>query len=257
MLTLHTLTSYLDELLSPHRYNDYCPNGLQVEGRGDISLLVTGVTASRALIEAAIAKKADALLVHHGYFWKGEPPCLVGVQADRIRLLMKHDIHLLAYHLPLDAHYSLGNNAQLAQHLCLKVKGTFPIAQTKAPIGFMGRFLKPRTPSEVTDIITEGLGRKPLYLSGGEKAPSTIQSVGWCSGAAQDFIVDAAKAKLDAYITGEVSERTFHMARECGIHFYAAGHHATERYGVQAIGEHLVKTFPGLEHCFIDIPNPV
>lgn len=257
MPNLPTLAHHLDALLKPTSYADYCPNGLQVEGQRDITVLVTGVTACQALIEKAIELKADAMLVHHGYFWRGESPCIVGMQANRLRLLMTQGMHLFAYHLPLDAHESLGNNAQLAQKLGIVMDGLFDIPSVQAPIGFKGTLSAPVSGEEMADVIAKQLGRTPLYIPGGELAAKRIQTVGWCTGAGQDFIGAAAQAGLDAYITGEVSERTVHQARELGIHFYAAGHHATERYGVKAVGDHLVDAFTDIKHYFVDIPNPV
>ncbi|HEX2237020.1 MAG TPA: Nif3-like dinuclear metal center hexameric protein [Gammaproteobacteria bacterium] len=246
------LVSYTNRLLDISTFKDYCPNGLQVEGRGEVRKLISGVTASRRLIEAAIDRRADALLVHHGYFWRGEGLSITGVKRERLRQLLVHDINLLAYHLPLDAHPELGNNVQLARLLGLTIAGNLdPYAQPT--IGLHGSFSEPTTIDAVQRRLCAVLDREPLHIAGG---PAMVQTVGWCTGAAQDFIEQAASLKLDAYISGEVSERTVHIAREAGIHYFAAGHHATERYGPKALGEHLARQF-GLQHEFIDIDNPV
>ena len=243
------LTSWCDTLLDARSFEDYCPNGLQVEGTRPVRKLATGVTACLDLIEAAADWGADALLVHHGYFWRGEPAALTGMKGRRIRQLFAHDISLLAYHLPLDAHASLGNNAQLAIRLGL--------AQPVAPAGpglLWRTELDPAlTPEELGQRIGDALGREPLHIPGG---PGRIRRVGWCTGGAQGFIDEAASAGLDAYISGEISEPTVHVARERGIHYFAAGHHATERYGVQALGEKIAQEFQ-VAHRFFEIDNPV
>jgi len=252
MVQTQELTKYINELLNVHSFKDYAPNGLQVEGSKTIQKLVCGVTASRALIDAAIEARADAILVHHGYFWKGEDPCLVGMKGERIRRLMQADMNLLAYHLPLDAHAELGNNAQLAGRLGFSVTGRF-IGDADNGIGMYGRLQTPMQGDELANHIGQVLERPPLYVPGGDKL---IDTIAWCSGGAQGYIQQAVELGVDAYLTGEVSEHTVHVARECGIHFFAAGHHATERYGVQALGAHLAKTFK-LECQYIDVQNPV
>jgi dinuclear metal center YbgI/SA1388 family protein len=251
MVDVKELESYCNNLLEVARFKDYCPNGLQVEGKPGVGRLVCGVTASQALIEAAIDTGADAILVHHGYFWRGEDPRIVGMKQRRIKNLLSHDINLLAYHLPLDAHPVYGNNAQLAKRLALSVEGRF--GPDRPEVGLYGRTARPMTVTEFTELLTQQLGRSPLHIAGGH---DTIHSLAWCSGAAQNFIEQAASLGVDAYLTGEVSEQTVHVARECGLHFFAAGHHATERDGVRALGEHLGQEF-GLEQHFVDLPNPV
>jgi len=246
------LVDYLDNLLTIKNFNDYCPNGLQVAGKNNIDCLVTGVTANQALIDAAIEKKADAILVHHGYFWKGEDRRLLGIQKNRIKTLLTQDINLFAYHLPLDAHPQWGNNIQLAHQLEIQVTGT--LEQQGAPnYVFHGNLKRALPPSELAQWLTSQLNREPLHIQGRSK---TISSIAWCTGAAQSFIQYAIAAKCDAYLTGEASEQTVHQARESGIHFFAAGHHATERYGVAALGNHLTQKF-GIKHFFVDIDNPV
>ncbi|NIP73376.1 MAG: Nif3-like dinuclear metal center hexameric protein [Gammaproteobacteria bacterium] len=252
MVSLHDLVSYTDTLLDASAFRDYCPNGLQLEGRASVSRLVAGVSASQALVDAAVEAGAHALVVHHGYFWKGEEPVITGIKRRRIRALLDAGISLLAYHLPLDAHPQYGNNAQLALRLGLEVHGHFGPAGGP-DIAMYGRLASAVGADELAERITIALGRAPLHVPG---RGDPIRSVGWCTGAAQGYIDQAAALGLDAYISGEVSEPTVHVARETGVHFYAAGHHATERYGPQALGEHLAEHF-GLEFRFIDIDNPV
>lgn len=245
------LESYLNQLLQPDSVQDYCPNGLQVEGKATIQTIVTGVTASQALVDAAIAAGADALLVHHGYFWKGEPQAIRGMKKQRIQALLQADINLFAYHLPLDVHAELGNNVQLAKRLGWQVKGTL---MTASPAGVVlyGELATPMSGEDLSQQLSERLGRG-VTCSVQHDRP--VKTVAWCTGGGQGFIDLAAAENIDAFITGEVSEQTIHSAREQGIDFIAAGHHATERYGIQALGEHLAEQF-GLKHQFIDIDNP-
>lgn len=249
MLGRDELLAYLDELLDVRRYDDYAPNGLQVEGVEIVRTVVSGVTASRALVEAAVQAGAEVLLVHHGYFWRGEDPRIIGMKRARLAPLLAHNINLLAYHLPLDAHEMYGNNAQLARVLDLTVQGRFG---GDPPLAMYGESHAAMTADEYAKHIERALGRAPLFVSGGAR---TIRRMGWCTGAAQKHIDAAAAQGLDAYITGEVSEHTVHVARELGIHFFAAGHHATERYGVMALGDHLAQRF-GVKHLHVDLSNP-
>lgn len=252
MITRTECLSYIDTLLEPARFHDYCPNGLQVAGKGQIKTLISGVTASQALIDEAIEFEADALLVHHGFFWRGEDPRVIGIKQRRLKQLLMNDINLIAYHLPLDAHPVLGNNAQLAALLGIEIDGR--IADTGDPaIGMCGCFSEPKSAPEFADELRQSLGRGPLVIQGHNRPMTTI---GWCTGAAQGYIEQAAELGLDAYLSGEVSEQTAHLARELGINYFAAGHHATERYGVKALGEHLAEKFE-IQHQFIDIDNPV
>lgn len=251
MITRTALLAHIEMLLEPKRFRDYCPNGLQVAGKQDVQTLVSGVTASRALIEAAIAHEADAILVHHGYFWKGEDPCITGMKQDRLKLLLEHDINLFAYHLPLDAHPLLGNNVQLAQVLDITVEGTLDTVEPA--IVYHGRLAEPMSLEALNLKVETELGRTPMSLLGHNRA---METVAWCTGAAQGYIEQAAMAGFDVFLSGEVSEQTTHSVRELGINYIAAGHHATERYGVKALGEHLAQTL-GIEHHFIDIDNPV
>jgi len=250
MTDIGRITDYLSALLEPERFSDYSPNGLQVEGERPVQRLVTGVTASEAFIDRALALGADALLVHHGYFWKGEPAPVTGMKARRLRKLLGAGVHLLAYHLPLDAHPKLGNNAQLARVLGFEMEQPFPAGGVPG-LGMTGR-LDPVSGEALAARIASRLSRPPVHVDGG---PAEIRRVAWCTGAAQGFIGQAAELGVDAYISGEISEPTAHVARESGIHYFAAGHHATERYGAQAVGEVLAAQF-GLDHQFIDVDNP-
>lgn len=251
MMNLDKIIEYTNQLLAVEVFNDYCPNGLQVAGKQRIHKLVSGVTASQGLIEAALAANADALLVHHGYFWKGEIPNIIGMKRRRLRTLLLNDMSLLAYHLPLDAHPRYGNNAMLAQCLKIEVDGVAGEGPGKNLL-FYGRLHKTMAVSVFAEHLERTLGRAPLSVVGSDKPIATIA---WCTGGAQRLIEDAAVLGVDAYLTGEISESTVHIARECGLHFFAAGHHATERYGVAALGCHLAERF-SLEHEFIDIDNP-
>ena len=247
------LVSYLDQLLSPKNFQDYCPNGLQVEGRAEIQRIVFGVTASHALVEAAIAQQADAVLVHHGWFWKGEESRLVGLHKRRIALLMAHDINLLAYHLPLDAHPELGNNAQLARLLNWSPVGCFG----DQSLVFWGHPASPCSVGDIKHQVEARLGRVPLLIGVPERSVTTVA---WCSGAGQGLFAQTIEQALalgvNLFLSGEISEPTVHWAREAGIAYLAAGHHATERYGVQALCAHLRQVF-ALDGQFIDLDNPV
>ena len=251
-VSLKELELELKEVLRPEQFKDYCPNGLQVEGRKEISKLVTGVTACQELITAAVEAGADALLVHHGYFWRGEDQSISGIKKARIEALLKHDVSLFAYHLPLDVHREFGNNVQLAKVLGIEIDGELG-KQNNHPIGLVGTISEDTDFESLKALIADKLDRQPLAIEGNSKP---IRSIGWCTGAAQNYIELAVAAGVDAYITGEVSEPTVHIARESGIHFFSAGHHASERYGVQAIGGYLAAKF-GIDHQFIDIDNPV
>lgn len=241
----------LEQFLNVSAISDYCPNGLQVEGKSQIQRIVSGVTASQALIDAAIELQADAILVHHGYFWKGEDQPIVGMKQRRIKALLAHDMNLIAYHLPLDVHPEVGNNVQLAQRLGLTVTGPLE-PDNPRNVGLIGELDMALSASEFAARIAGALDRAPLVVDHGQP----IQRVAWCTGGAQGYIEQAIAAGVDAYITGEVSERTFHEAQENGISFFAAGHHATERYGVQALGEWLAERF-GIEHHYVECSNPV
>ena len=247
MINRSDLITYCDELLETRLFKDYCPNGLQVEGGELINNIVSGVTASQALIDKAIEHQADLLLVHHGFFWKGENPVLTGIKKRRIKSLLANDINLLAYHLPLDAHKTLGNNVLLAKKLGVSVDQFF----ANNDIALVGHITK-QTGEDFKQKITDILDRESLHI----ESDRPIVKVALCTGAAQSYIEQAIELGVDAFISGEVSENTWHIAKENNIHYFAAGHHATERYGVQALGNHLASHF-GLNHEFIDITNPV
>lgn len=246
------LEEYLAELLSASSIKDYCPNGLQVEGCLDIRKVVGGVTASQALIDRAIDEQADAILVHHGYFWKGERESITGIKKERIKALLENDISLFAYHLPLDIHPTLGNNAQLGDLLGFNVTGGLEPGNPQS-IGLVGDLSVPMSAETVRRHISEVLGRNALMI-GDEDKP--LKTIAWCTGGAQSMIEKAVDLGVDAYVSGEISEPTVHIARETGVVYFSAGHHATERYGVKALGEHLASQFD-IEFLFVDIDNPV
>lgn len=251
-MQIDQLLSHLNELLQPENYNDFAPNGLQISGIDSVERIVTGVSANLALIDAAIQHNADALLVHHGFFWKNEDRVVTGIRYQRFSRLIKNNINLIAYHLPLDGHPKLGNNAQLADVLNLKITGEFE-TNYGSGVGCVGVLKDTLSGYAFAEHIQERLQRTPLYIPGRSE---TIQKIAWCTGGAPDLIFAAAKAGADAYLTGEVRESTVAFAEELGLHFYAAGHHATERYGIKALGDYLARKFK-LEHRFIDINNPV
>ena len=251
--TLHQLATYTNELLASHTFTDYCPNGIQVEASANphIKTIVAGVTACQELITAAAERQADLLLVHHGLFWRGESAAITGYKAGRIRSLMQAGIHLLAYHLPLDFHPELGNNVALARQLDLQV--TQPLRNTQGKtVGLTGALAHAVPASWLTQQIQQKLLRRPLHIGDPQ---AEIQSLAWCTGAGQGFIDCALQAGVDAYLSGEISEATVHFARENHMHYFAAGHHATEMFGVQRLGEHLATRFSLVYH-FINIDNP-
>lgn len=257
------LCGWIDSTLNTASFNDYCPNGLQVEGAPSVTHMIAGVTASQALIERAIEAGADTLLVHHGWFWKGEDPRVRGTRRNRLALLLAHNINLLAYHLPLDAHPTLGNNAQLAKILGLTPEykqgtahqDTTGTPHTTGPGGlvWLGTMPGADTLGQIATRIEDRLGRTPLTI-GSPALP--VQRVAWCTGSAHNMLIDAIDAGVQCFITGEIAEPTVHLAREAGVGFISAGHHATERYGVQALGHAINQTF-GVQVDFIDIDNPV
>ncbi len=245
-MKIDALNNYLNMLLQPERFSDYCPNGLQVEGKHEINKIVTGVTASMDLLQAALQANADVVLVHHGYFWRNEALPITGIKKRRIQFLLQHEINLFAYHLPLDMHPELGNNVMLAKQLDLKI--------TKwAEMLALAELNAPQTLKSFAEHIEAKLKRKPLIIGDLNKP---IKNIALCTGAAQGYIEQAFAENVDVYISGEISEQTVHVARESGMSYISAGHHATERYGIQALGEHLAQKF-NLQHAFIDIENPV
>ncbi|ETX11776.1 metal-binding protein [Marinomonas ushuaiensis DSM 15871] len=243
----------LNQTLSPHLFKDYAPNGLQVEGKKEINRVVTGVTASQALIDAAIEYRADAIFVHHGYFWKNETPEIVGMKYRRISALIKNDINLYGYHLPLDAHPEFGNNAGLADAIGLVNRNGLQLGfSLEESIGLVGELDGLMSVDAFQGLVEQAVGRKVLFENVGDKE---IRKVALCTGGAQGYIEQAVSVNADVFITGEVSEQTIHIAREMGIHFIAAGHHATERFGVQSMASFLAEKH-GLDAVFIDIDNP-
>ena len=255
-ISLHELVSYTDRLLEKGQFSDYCPNGLQVEASTEIKKIISGVTASQALIDVAIARKADAIFVHHGYFWKGEAAEITGIKAKRIASLIKNNISLIAYHLPLDAHPVVGNNSQLAKLLGFKTdvdaegnpRGIGPdgLIQT-------GSLETPLPLEQITKHIAEKLQREPFVVG---NAQQLVHRLAWCTGGAQGFMADAIDVGVDLYISGEVSEPNYHYAQETATAYIGAGHHATERYGVKALGEKIAAQF-GIKVQFLDINNPI
>ncbi|MBX2886096.1 MAG: Nif3-like dinuclear metal center hexameric protein [Granulosicoccus sp.] len=251
MAALDDIANYCNRLLNIADVKDYCPNGVQVQGSPSIRRMVSGVTASDALIRRAIELDADALLVHHGYFWRGESAAITGMKYQRLKQLLAHDIALLAYHLPLDIHREYGNNVGLGRALELEAMESIEAGGTR-DLFWRGRLNSAETTQAFSARVKSATGRDPLLVGPADKL---IEQVGWCTGGAQQFIDLAADLSLDAFISGEISEQTTHIARERGIVYVAAGHHATERFGVQSLGTHLAEHF-GLGHDFVDIENP-
>lgn len=252
MITRYQLADYLRNFLACDNFNDYAPNGLQVEGTGEIDIICTAVTASLAVIKEAVQRNANALLVHHGYFWKGEDPVIDGMKRNRISELLRHDINLFGYHLPLDCHPELGNNACLGKLFDVQSPASHSVRNT-SDLLWSGYFAESKSIDEMLAFLAEKLQRVPLHIIGSDRP---VKHIAWCSGAAQDFIEQAHALGVDTYISGEVSERTFYQAQEMGIHYFSCGHHATERYGIMALGNHLASQF-NLQHHFIDSHNPV
>jgi dinuclear metal center YbgI/SA1388 family protein len=238
----------LNTLLTPERFKDYGPNGLQVQGAEQVRLLVSGVTASLAFIDAAIEAGADALLVHHGLFWRGQDGRLVGWLGERVRRLMQHGMNLFAYHLPLDAHPALGNNAQLGLRLGLQADARFG----EQELGFAGPSGAFTSTTALAETVERALQRAPIVVAGDGRP---LRRIGWCTGGAQSSFEAAIAAGVDAYLTGEISEPQAHLARETGVAYLACGHHATERWGAPAVGAH-VAALCGVAHRYIEIENP-
>ena len=248
-MKLTELLDYTGQILEVERFRDYCPNGLQVEGRSEINSIISGVTASMALLQAAEQAGADLVLVHHGYFWRNEDARVTGIKRARLKFLLERDISLVAYHLPLDAHRELGNNAQLARVLGFSIDG-WAGEQNIIAYGVLSETMSFQS---LGQHIAGCLGRTPMLIGEPSKP---VRRVAWCTGAAQDFLQQAITLGVDAFISGEISEQTVHLARESGVCFVSAGHHASERYGVQALARHLAQRF-NLQHQFVDIDNPV
>jgi len=249
-MQLNELNHYLTQLLQPERFSDYCPNGLQVEGKHEVKKVVTGVTASLALLQRAQLVKADAILVHHGYFWEGESRPVTGIKMRRLKLLLENDINLFAYHLPLDAHPEIGNNVMLGKVLDLEISGW--LDSEKNMIAW-AELKQAKSLQVVANELSVKLNRE-VQLIGDTNKP--VRTIAWCTGAAQGYIDQAIAANIDVFVSGEISEQTVHQVRESNTSYIAAGHHATERYGIKALGEHLAGKFD-FQHEFIDINNPV
>lgn len=252
MIHRDQLVAVCDHQLRAAEFKDFTINGLQVAGSEQVKRIMTGVTACQALLDEAVAWQADMVLVHHGYFWKNEPVAITGMKQRRIKTLLDHDISLLAYHLPLDAHAEMGNNAELARRLGWKVEGCID-GELGEGLLWSGRLPQPHSVSELAAQVAQTLQREPLVIEA--QQVGDIERIAWCTGGAQDMITAAFEAGAQAFVSGEISERTTHLAREMGIHYIAAGHHATERYGIQALGEWLSDEY-GVEHRFVDIDNP-
>ncbi len=252
MAKLQDIIQWCDQTLKSTEFKDYAPNGLQIEGKTEVRKILAAVTASQDAIDAAIRENADLLLVHHGYFWKGEAYPITGMRGKRIKSLIQHDISLLAYHLPLDSHPSLGNNAAIADLLKLeRIEALDP--SERHPIGNIGYLNQPMPVEEFKKFVSEKLKFDVIHLPADK---NMIEKVGFCTGGAQDFIVKAAEQGCDAYISGEVSERTFYEAKELGVHYFACGHHATERYGVQRLGQAISEQFD-IEYVYFELNNPI
>ena len=242
------LDTYLNALLETARFQDYGPNGLQVEGKAEVHKIVSGVTASLALIDAAIDAEADAVLVHHGLFWKGQDGRLTGWMKQRVERLLRHQINLFAFHLPLDAHLLYGNNAQFGNRLGVSADAYFG----NQNLGCLGSLIEPLSLQALSAMLQSQLRRVPT-LAPGDGRP--LRRFAWCTGGAQGYFEAAISSGADVFITGEISEPQAHLAAETGVAFIACGHHASERFGAPALAQHLADKF-GLEHQFIEIANP-
>ena len=252
MAQLNDIIQWCDQTLKSREFKDYAPNGLQIEGKSEVKKILCAVTASQDAIDAAIAQGADLLLVHHGYFWKGEAYPITGMRGKRIKALIQNDISLVGYHLPLDSHPTLGNNAAIADLLQLEhIEALDP--SERNPIGNIGYLKQPMSPQEFKAFVSKQLHFDAIHLPA-DKA--SVQKIGYCTGGAQDYIGKAAEQNCDAYISGEVSERTFYEAKELNVHYYACGHHATERYGVQRLAKAISEQF-NIEYSYFELNNPI
>ena len=253
MALLQEIIQWCDHTLKSPEFKDYAPNGLQIEGKTEVNKILCAVTASQDAIEAAIAQKADLLLVHHGYFWKGEAYPITGMRGKRIKALIQNDISLVGYHLPLDSHPTLGNNAAIAD--ILDLENIEPLDPSERhPIGNIGYLKNAMSPEDFKTLVTNKLGFNAIHLPANDQP--LIQKVGFCTGGAQDYIGKAADMGCDAYISGEVSERTFYEAKELNVHYFACGHHATERYGVQRLAQAISEQF-NIEYSYFELNNPI
>ncbi|OGT22501.1 MAG: Nif3-like dinuclear metal center hexameric protein [Gammaproteobacteria bacterium RIFCSPHIGHO2_02_FULL_42_13] len=251
-MTRDELLHYLNRLLKPELFHDYAPNGLQVEGKEKIERIITGVTANQALFDEAVKQEADLVFVHHGFFWQDEDPRVIGIKKNRLQTLLNHNINLIGYHLPLDAHPIYGNNAQLAKLFDFVVEDRMP-SMTSSSLVWKGKLSKAVDGKMFCQQLKNKLHREPLYIPGRSEK---ISSIAWCSGGAGSYIGEIVDCNFDAYLTGEVTESIVHVAREYGMHLFVAGHHATERYGVKALGEHIAEKF-NVQCQFVDVDSPV
>ncbi len=275
MADINKIVSFVDDLLNAATCKDYCPNGLQVQGKAEVSKIISGVTASEALIRQAIDEGGDAILAHHGYFWRNEDQRIVGMKRKRLELLLGAKLNLIVYHLPLDIHNQLGNNAYLGTILGVDTTSKeVEILDQASKLGFVAELEKSMSCEELSKLLEDKLGRKPLHISyddkqaGGARKQTggaqlrpyngnkKIKRIAWCSGAAQGYIQQAKNKDVDCYLSGEVSESTFHFVQEQKIHYYAIGHHYSETGGVQLLGNRLAEEF-SIAHKFIDVPNPI
>ena len=255
MADINKIVAFADDLLNAATCKDYCPNGLQVQGKQEVSKIISGVTASEALIRQAIDEGGDAILAHHGYFWRNEDQRIVGMKRQRLELLLGAKLNLIVYHLPLDIHNQLGNNAYLGTILGVDTTSKeVEILDQASKLGFVAELEKSMSCEELSKLLEDKIGRKPLHIS--YDSSKQIKRIGWCSGAAQGFIQQAKDKNVDCYLSGEVSESTFHFVQEQKIHYYAIGHHYSETGGVQLLGNRLAQEF-SIEHKFIDVPNPI
>lgn len=252
MASLNEIIQWCDNALKSPEFKDYAPNGLQIEGKTEVKKILCAVTASQTAIDAAIAYGADMLLVHHGYFWKGEAYPITGMRGKRIKALIQHDISLVGYHLPLDSHPTLGNNSAIADLLALEnIEALDPTE--RHPIGNIGYLKQAMSPEAFKTYVSDRLGFDAIHLPADK---TSIYKVGFCTGGAQDYISKAASQDCDAYISGEVSERTFYEARELDVHYYTCGHHATEKYGVQRLAKAISEQF-NIEYSYFELNNPI
>ncbi|WP_159138015.1 MULTISPECIES: Nif3-like dinuclear metal center hexameric protein [unclassified Acinetobacter] len=252
MANLNDIIQWCEQTLAAREFKDYAPNGLQIEGKSEVNKILCAVSASQSAIEAAIEQGADLLLVHHGYFWKGEAYPITGMRGKRIRALIQNDISLVGYHLPLDSHPTLGNNAAIADLLELENIEQLDLSE-RHPIGNIGYLKQPMSPEYFKNHVSEKLGFDAIHLPADK---TQIHKVGFCTGGAQDYIHKAALQECDAYISGEVSERTFYEAQELNVHYYACGHHATEKYGVQRLAKAISEQF-NIEYAYYELDNPI
>ncbi|VFP83679.1 Nif3-like dinuclear metal center hexameric protein [Buchnera aphidicola] len=244
------LEQIINKKLNSNKYkNDYTPNGLQVEGRSEINKIITGVTACQNLLKIAIQHNADAIIVHHGYFWNNQDKRVLGMHRHRLKTLLSNDINLYSWHIPLDVHPKFGNNVQLGKLLNININNNIN------PYVLQGQFKKKYTVTSLINMIKKKLNRTPFHY--GKTGPKYINNVAWCTGKGQNFFHQVTNLNIDAYLTGEISEETIHIAEENNIHFFSLGHHATEKSGIYLLGKWLSHQYHNLQIKFIDVYNPI